>query len=1292
MKNSSQNILVIDDEELNLILISDILQDANTNIITAKNSDEGLNKAIKLIPDLVLLDIMMPNSDGFSIFTKLKNNTKTKDIPIIFVSALTKPNEILKAFNLGAVDFIKKPFLNEEIKVRVEVQLELVKLRNAYKEEKKLKEKLNKTKDIIDDYEKLLDANTDVVFMLSKFGKQLYYNKEIVNLLGYRREELIGKLFTKFVAAKQIPMYLNKMKEALVTRRTLPFETKLEHKDGHIIPVEIQAKIIKHKGNTVGLGTIRDITERKKNEQALIDSEKRYRLLSKTMKDVVVTISLTGEILYVSSSIFKFANIIPNKKLDNKISSYFANKSELIRASKIMANIKKKHKSGVFEFMFKFENQNAFPVEITYTPLVEENEVYAILTVLRDITVRKKIEQDLKKSEKLFRNLFTRVPVGIYRISKDGKLIEANLSLSKMLGYTNRYDLLQKNTEELYVNKKERKEKFDLLLNNKIITNKHIKLYSKDKEIIHVLDSAKAIKDIYGNLLYFEGSMVNITNRVNAQNALVESEQKYRLLTETMKDVVIQIDTKGIVLYVSPTIKNFLSNDADILTEGSIMSFFSNKEEQIAAIELLKKINKNKQSGVFEFTYKPAKKIKKAFPVEISYKPFVVNNKVTSIQLVMRDISERKKIEQALIDSREHLRLAQIAGKIGTWEWNVYTNKIIWSNTTYEIFGIKKIKNEITFDEYMSFVHPEDRQRLDNELYKSLKNKQFNHKTQYRIYKPDGRLRWINETSEIIYNEKGKHIKMIGVLLDITQHKNYELSLELQNSKIISLNKEYQKQNKELKTIKQKAEEASKLKSEFLANMSHEIRTPMNAIIGFSGILQQEIENEEQKDYIDRIVKSGNELLHLIDDILDLSKIEAGQIKIQKEVKSLHNLIKEIPSVFYQISEEKQIPVKFEIDEKLPKLLLIDISRIRQVLFNLVSNALKFTEQGEILIIVETANIKETTTDIIIKIKDTGVGIPKNQLEVIFNSFSQVEGQSTRKYGGTGLGLSITKQLVKLMNGVISVESELGIGTTFKFSLKDVEIKENYEIKEKISKNNNLEFNIGKLKILNVEDDKTNRQVISIFLKKYISELKEAVNGKQALEILETFKPDLILMDINLPEMNGYETTKIINQDEKLKHIPIIAVTANANKENVEKYKLIFDNIQIKPIKRDQLLKSISKLFKKGKSNLLNRTIEKNDFILELIEQKKLIKSFPAELKNIIKKELAPIHKQLLETLSVDELKTFTEKTLYIAKKYNINSLTIYAEKLNRATYNFNLEKINFLLPNFSEFVNVILK
>ena len=253
---------------------------------------------------------------------------------------------------------------------------------------------------------------------------------------------------------------------------------------------------------------------------------------------------------------------------------------------------------------------------------------------------------------------------------------------------------------------------------------------------------------------------------------------------------------------------------------------------------------------------------------------------------------------------------------------------------------------------------------------------------------------------------------------------------------------EHKQTENELRISKEKAEESDKLKSAFLSNMSHEIRTPMNAIIGFSSILENKLKDPVFKSYIEKIIISGNNLLELINDILDFSKIEAGQLKIEKVVSNPRDIFNDVKLVFSDKIKNKGLLFNIKINDTLPDLLVIDANRIRQLLLNLVDNAIKFTEKGAVSINVDFVftGKKDVSGDLKIKVEDTGIGIPENQIEYIFESFRQVEGQSTEKFGGTGLGLSITKQLTLMMNGEISVLSKQGKGTEFSIILHDVEV------------------------------------------------------------------------------------------------------------------------------------------------------------------------------------------------------------------------------------------------------------
>ena len=383
-------------------------------------------------------------------------------------------------------------------------------------------------------------------------------------------------------------------------------------------------------------------------------------------------------------------------------------------------------------------------------------------------------------------------------------------------------------------------------------------------------------------------------------------------------------------------------------------------------------------------------------------------------------------------------------------------------------------------------------------------------------------------------------------LLKENQERNEEIEiinreLEETNKGVVALNRELEDKAIAIEKAKQEAILANKAKSEFLANMSHEIRTPMNAILGFAEILESEINDPALQDYINAISSSGKALLGIINDILDLSKIEAGKIELNYHPVNPTSLINEVSQIFKHRASEKQIEFILNVDPTIPKSIIIDDIRLRQILINLVGNALKFTDNGYVKLSVknEFESNNGSSIDLQFIVEDTGMGIPENQIEKIFEAFEQQKNQDINKYGGTGLGLTITNRLVKMMGGIISVESTEGKGSFFKVALKNIQI--NKEITPEIATAEvdvqNIHF--AKSVILVVDDIKNNRTLIRTFLRNNNIEIEQAENGVEALEKIKTRKPDLILMDLKMPLMDGFEATKILKEDPDFKSIPV---------------------------------------------------------------------------------------------------------------------------------------------------------
>ncbi len=495
---------------------------------------------------------------------------------------------------------------------------------------------------------------------------------------------------------------------------------------------------------------------------------------------------------------------------------------------------------------------------------------------------------------------------------------------------------------------------------------------------------------------------------------------------------------------------------------------------------------------------------------------------------------------------------------------------------------------------------------------------------------------------------------------------------------------------------KDAAESANRAKSEFLANMSHEIRTPMNAVIGFSELLSALITDKKQKSYLDSIQIASNALLTLINDILDLSKIEAGRLEIQYETVNPYSLFNELKQIFAVKIAEQNLEFIVDIDKKLPPALLLDEVRLRQVLLNLIGNALKFTDKGYIKL---SAKIKIPPTpfekggpgkifDLILSVEDTGIGIPSEQQALIFESFRQQDGQSTRKYGGTGLGLAITKRLVEMMNGHISVKSTVGRGSVFEIMLQDVDVSSTEPVNTQDEPFDFTTIFFEKAQVLVVDDIESNRRLIKEWLSQVNLDVIEAEDGQKALLFTEEYRPAMILMDIRMPVMDGYEATQQLKANPSTLDIPVIALTASVTLDDKSKIKTHgFDGYLSKPVNMRNLFNELSRYFKHTKKSAepVTETATGDDTTLtseNIIEL--------SRLRQTLEEKMLPVWQYLNEMIEIDAIEAFAEQLHKLGEKHQTQRLIHYAENLRELAEDFDIEGIERTLAAFPDIVEKI--
>lgn len=1015
----------------------------------------------------------------------------------------------------------------------------------------------------------------------------LLTNSEWISLAGYSREEMEGKMsWTQFV----VPEDLVRMREYHKTRRVNP--------DG--VPHKYDFRFIRKNGeirnmiNCVGMipeskksiASLIDITDLKNAEKTLVENERKLKTIIETSPDGIAISALDGTVQFVTNQVVSLWGYSSSNEIIGRNVLEFVDEAYREKASYLISEMLKGNLTGAAEYVMLRKDGSKFHCESNANVLHDaNNNPIGILFVNRDINLRKQTEFELirakelaEESEAKYRLVFENAPLGLIHFDSKGRIVSCNEEFVRIIGSSKQalegLDMLKLpdkkivealetalsgglgHYEDYYQSTTANKTTPVQVLFAPIYTNqKLIGGVGIIQDITDRIETEKALKEQNEEYLALNEELLQTNEELyKAKKLAEESEAKYKKMVSILPDGVI-IHQDGIIVFGNDAAAKIMKSDnIQKLIGIPAISFVHPDYRELALRRINESITSNVKAETIEEKFvrldgEPIEVLVTAFPFQYEGKP--------SMLTVFTDITSVKQFEKELQKAKSEVERSEEKLRLMLKNSN---DTFVLINEKGEQFFISDAASRatgFTVDELLGpildVIYPEDIPVVTNVWQQALSRKDEVFRVQYRHK---------HKTKDYIWFEAvGQNF--LG---------NPLINAVVVNVRDISAMKEFEQ---ELIMAKEKAEESDRLKSAFLANMSHEIRTPMNGILGFTSLLKQAKGNiEEQREYINIIEKSGFRLLNIINDIIDISKIESGQMKLKIAPTNIDEQLKYLYDFFKPEAERKGLAFLLKKGVCAESSTInTDGEKIYAILTNLIKNAIKFTDTG----VVEVEYFfKDNHFEFMVR--DTGVGIPKDRQQAIFERFVQADISDKRAYQGAGLGLSITKAFVEMLGGKIWVESEEHVGSVFHFTIPAVQqdfVEETKQIVEpKLS-----QPNLPKLKVLVAEDDSASSMLLTLMLGNLDFTIFQANNGRSAVDIIRKNPDiDLVLMDIKMPELTGLEATEAIRKFNG--KVVIIAQSAHALAGDKEKaIQAGCDDYITKPISYEVLMGLIKKNF-----------------------------------------------------------------------------------------------------------------
>ena len=982
-------------------------------------------------------------------------------------------------------------------------------------------------------------------------GRTTYMNSSFTRMVGWSSEELLDKqapyVYWPEEEYENIYNAFNVVMEGKNPEEG--FELIFKRKSGERFYVQfVVTKILNAQGKHIGwLAVVNDISARKIAEEKLRESDRVTRALINATSDSALMIDINGILLVGNDELArKYGNGKTKDELVGTNVFDLAREDIKERRGKYLEEVLKEKKQKRF---IETDEKTGIVTDLSIYPVFDnKGNINRLAIFARDITQAQKAEEELRRSEEKYRSIFENIQDVFHQVDNMGIITEISPSVERLLGFK-REDIIGKPVMDFYYEPAKMQEFIGTMFKEGKVDDYELVLKDKAGKQVYISVAAHVRMDSQGNFIGTEGVFRNISERKKYEDTLIESERRYRTLVETMHDGIMQVDNEDTIHFVNEsTCRMFGYSQKELLGKKSKDMIIHPEDRNIVVIK-----NQLREKGYSDsYEIRGIKKTGELLWLSISGTPMYDNrgNVIGSVGFII-DITERKQNEAEILKISQAVNQSPIMVIISDRYGNIeYVNPKVTEVTGYrleELIGKNPriFKSGYTKEEEYKVLWStiSSGKEWNGELYNKKKN---------------GECYWERTSISCVKDSNGNIIHYIAVKEDITAAKEKEL---------------------ELIKAKEKAEESEKVKSSFLANMSHELRTPMVGILGFSELLKESASNAEQVEFAETINKSGKRLMETLNLILDLSRIESGKLEAVRRNINIVPLINESYTNFIAAARAKNLEMSFTsaADEII---VCVDEKLLFDSLNNLINNAIKYTIKGKIAVEVETGK-REGEDIAIIRVKDTGIGIPKGSIDLVFEEFRQASEGYGRVFEGTGLGLTITKNFIEKTGGRIYVESEENKGSVF-----TVEIPVHCDEKPQVISGKEKKKDSGtgytpefdkKHTILCIEDDESTRFFVKQLLKNFFN-IAFAENGTAALELVKNRTFDIILMDINLGKgMNGVDVAKEVRSMERYSNVRIIAMTAYAMKGDKERFlKSGMDNYISKPFTKNSLLEVLN--------------------------------------------------------------------------------------------------------------------